>query len=264
MARPHKQTVEYFPHDTDASERKTLTIIQEKYGNDGFAFWFKLLQLLGKTPGHYYNFNDPADWEFLLAKTHQKDTENTKSILDTLVVLNAIDRELYNCGIIWCQNFVNRVADAYNRTINGAPMRPDFLVNAKGGVVNVSNGTISDNNNHNNQTEIPQRKRKGKGKEKKLNTYALFEAFWKSYPKKKSKGQAEKAFIKLSPDDKLLSVMLATIEKAKKSTNWVKDGGQYIPYPATWLNAKGWEDEYLEEELPKNDTTGKYDHMVKR
>jgi len=24
--------------------------------------------------------------------------------------------------------------------------------------------------------------------------------------------------------------------------DWRKDSGQFIPHPATWLNAKGWED----------------------
>jgi len=124
VARPHKQTVDYFPHDTDASDGKTLTIIQSKYGNDGYAFWFKLLQLLGKTSGHYYDFNNPADWEFLLAKTHQNDTETTKAILNMLAVMGAIDTELYAQNIIWCQKFVDRIADAYDRTVDGVPSKP--------------------------------------------------------------------------------------------------------------------------------------------
>jgi hypothetical protein len=40
--------------------------------------------------------------------------------------------------------------------------------------------------------------------------------------------------------------MIATIEQAKKSENWLKESGKYIPHPATWLNAKGWEDEDAE------------------
>jgi len=124
VARPHKQTVDYFPHDTDASDGKTLTIIQAKYGNDGYAFWFKLLQLLGRAPGHFYDFNKPADWEYLLAKTHQNDAEKATSILETLAALSAIDAELFAQGTIWCQKFVDGVADVYNRTVNGAPQRP--------------------------------------------------------------------------------------------------------------------------------------------
>lgn len=33
------------------------------------------------------------------------------------------------------------------------------------------------------------------------------------------------------------------LERAKKSEQWRKDNGQFIPYPSTWLRAKGWEDE---------------------
>ena len=71
-----------------------------------------------------------------------------------------------------------------------------------------------------------------------------FDIFWKAYPRKKSKGDAEKAFVKIKPDKELLNVMLSKIEQAKISKDWLKDGGQYIPHPATWLNSKGWEDEY--------------------
>lgn len=72
---------------------------------------------------------------------------------------------------------------------------------------------------------------------------AHFDIFWKAYPKKKSKGQAEKEFKKVNPDENLLKTILIAIEQAKKSDDWQKTGGQYIPYPATWLSAKGWEDE---------------------
>jgi len=70
-----------------------------------------------------------------------------------------------------------------------------------------------------------------------------FAAFWQAYPKRKSRGQAEKAFAKINPDEQLLAAILAGIERATTSESWTKDGGRFIPHPATWLNAKGWEDE---------------------
>ncbi len=39
MARPLKQTVDYFPHDSHASDSKTLFILESKFGNDGYAFY---------------------------------------------------------------------------------------------------------------------------------------------------------------------------------------------------------------------------------
>lgn len=75
-----------------------------------------------------------------------------------------------------------------------------------------------------------------------LKQERLFDRFWQAYPKKKSKGQAERTWVKLNPDEQLVATMTATIERAKKSRDWLKNEGQFIPYPATWLNAKGWED----------------------
>jgi hypothetical protein len=72
----------------------------------------------------------------------------------------------------------------------------------------------------------------------------LFDQFWSAYPNKKSKGQAEKAWIKINPDEQLLEIMVSKIEQAKTQDQiWLKDNGAFIPYPATWLNAKGWMDE---------------------
>lgn len=73
---------------------------------------------------------------------------------------------------------------------------------------------------------------------------ARFDAFWKAYPKRKSKGKALKAWKKLKPNDSLLADILQAIAKAVKSKDWQKDAGQFIPHPATWLNGRGWEDEY--------------------
>ena len=70
-----------------------------------------------------------------------------------------------------------------------------------------------------------------------------FEKFWSAYPRHVAKSDAQKKFEKLNPDEELLAVMLDAIEKQKNSEQWVKDNGQYIPHPSTWLNQRRWEDE---------------------
>lgn len=70
-----------------------------------------------------------------------------------------------------------------------------------------------------------------------------FDQFWQTYPKKKSKGAAERAWKKLNPAPDLAERILESVERAKNSVDWRKEGGQFIPYPASWLNAKGWLDE---------------------
>lgn len=70
-----------------------------------------------------------------------------------------------------------------------------------------------------------------------------FESFWKAYPRHVAKANALKAWAKLKVDDALLGKILAAIEAQKQSQQWQKDGGAFIPHPATWLNAHRWEDE---------------------
>ena len=71
----------------------------------------------------------------------------------------------------------------------------------------------------------------------------LFDRFWGAYPRKVSKADAKKAFVKLNPDTELVEAMLRALDWQKRLPEWTKDGGQFIPYPATWLNARRWEDE---------------------
>ena len=73
-----------------------------------------------------------------------------------------------------------------------------------------------------------------------------FERFWEAYPKKRSKGAARKAWDKLHVDATLQEKILQAVERGKQSKDWKKDGGKYIPYPSTWLNAEGWEDKYAD------------------
>ena len=72
-----------------------------------------------------------------------------------------------------------------------------------------------------------------------------FDAFWAVYPRKVGKGDAKKAFAKVKAP---VSVLIAAVNTQKQSQQWLKDNGQYIPNPATWLNQGRWEDE-----LPTND-----------
>lgn len=69
-----------------------------------------------------------------------------------------------------------------------------------------------------------------------------FDDFWKTYPKKVSKNNALKAWKKLNPNDDLIKKILSALEEQKQSPQWQKDNGQFIPYPATWLNNRRWED----------------------
>jgi DnaD/phage-associated family protein len=124
MARPTKQTVDYFPHY--CNHKKTMFILEERYGNDGYAFWFKLLELLGDSNGHYYRLDNPANWEFLQAKTHLSKGK-CEEILNLLATLEAIDKSLWTeYRVVWSDNFVEGVSDAYKNRRVEIPSKPHF------------------------------------------------------------------------------------------------------------------------------------------
>lgn len=70
-----------------------------------------------------------------------------------------------------------------------------------------------------------------------------FADFWERYPKKVAKPAAEKAWRKAKPSKQLLADLMAGLERQKASADWQKDGGRFIPHPATWLNGRRWDDE---------------------
>jgi hypothetical protein len=247
MGRHQSNTVEYFPHI--AKHGKTLFILKSRFGNDGYAFWFQLLEILCLAENHYYDCRDEEAWQYLLSVTGVDEISGTQ-ILSLLAKLGKIDAELWDTKMIWCQKLVSNLEDVYKKRGRPVPQRPRQLDNNH---ETATDKTIAATEIHKSVTETPQ----SKVKESKVNnTIARFQRFWEMYPKKKSKGVAEKAFAQLNPDEQLLATMLATIERAKKSDDWLKEGGKFIPYPATWLRAKGWLDVIEEGGLSSARTIG--------
>lgn len=70
-----------------------------------------------------------------------------------------------------------------------------------------------------------------------------FDVFWTEYPKKVGKGAAQRAWAKIKRPKETLEAMLLALAWQKKSEQWTRDGGQYIPNPATYLNQQRWMDE---------------------
>jgi len=123
MARLQKDVVNYFPHDANASTGDTLTVLQSRFGNDGYAFWFKLLEKLASTDGHYIDCQNPAKFQVFLAKMGV-DEVTTVEIMNLLVEMQAIDKDLWTSKLIWCQNLVDNLADVYKNRRREIPQKP--------------------------------------------------------------------------------------------------------------------------------------------
>ena len=73
-----------------------------------------------------------------------------------------------------------------------------------------------------------------------------FKTFWSAYPKKAGKDAAKKAFVKRKFDEQAFEKVMAALNEQKASEQWVKDAGQFIPHPATWLNQGRFDDELMD------------------
>ena len=84
--------------------------------------------------------------------------------------------------------------------------------------------------------------RRGSGRKKSADMDG-FALFWQEYPRKAAKAAALKAWKKLNPSPELVERIIAHVRDHKRSPDWLKDGGQFVPHPATFLNGQRWEDD---------------------
>lgn len=82
-----------------------------------------------------------------------------------------------------------------------------------------------------------------------------FEIFWNEYPRKVGKKEAFRAFKKANMP---VQVLLSAVREQKQSTMWTKEGGRYIPNPATWLNQGRWDDKPIKLDNKTKDSDGFY------
>ena len=123
MARPAKTNVDYFPHMTHSG--KTIAILEARWGNDGYAFWFKLLELLGDSNDFAFHCSRSADWEYLLSKTRVTEPV-AQAILDKLAEVEAIDADCWRQKIVWSDNFFRNLEPVFEKRKGQKPQKPEF------------------------------------------------------------------------------------------------------------------------------------------
>jgi hypothetical protein len=67
-----------------------------------------------------------------------------------------------------------------------------------------------------------------------------FLTFWAAYPNKVKKPIAASSWESEQPD---LQAVLVALEWQKRTPEWLKDKGAFIPHASTYINQRRWEDE---------------------
>ncbi len=80
-----------------------------------------------------------------------------------------------------------------------------------------------------------------------LELSADFARFWAVFPRRVHKVDALKAWAQLQPSQELVDRMVDALEWQRQQPSWTKEAGTYVPYPASWLRGRRWEDEPFED-----------------
>lgn len=206
------------------------------------SFWIKKNEANGENyhDGSYWTYNTKAAWKKLFPYMGDK---QFKAALQKLIDEGLIKTGCYNSKpfdrTLWYaltekgKSILPKSNSplAQNRTMEKPRIGSPIPVNIPDNIPVTNNGEESD-------------------KASDLNT-ERFESFWKAYPNKKAKANARKAWDKLKVDGTLYTEIMRGLSLHKKSRDWIKDDGQFIPHPATWLNGRRWEDEVEKEPTRK-------------
>jgi hypothetical protein len=116
MARPQRNNVDYFPFI--CKEGKTMYFIEQKYGNDGYATWIKILRELAVTNHHYLHLNDRVQMMFIASKCKVAE-EILINIINDLCDLGEFHEQLWKENrVIFSQKFIANIRDAYKKRNN--------------------------------------------------------------------------------------------------------------------------------------------------
>lgn len=215
--------MKWYQHDCKShSDEKTMEIICE-FGMEGYGFYHLCLELIGEKIDGNLNPKITISDRVLRKKSTLSHRKLTKILLffDQISVISSNFSEGF--WELECRNLLKRLDNWVKRSVVTTEQLP-----------------LEKNKKEN---------KKEKRSITKNSESVFFKRFWEFYPKKKAKPVALRAWekaVKLRADlteEHFTEMVVKAIENFKRTPEWLKDNGAFIPYPASWLNGQRWEDD---------------------
>lgn len=220
--------MDWFKHDSTASNDAKIKKLVIKYGTIGYAIYFHCLELIcGDVNKNNLTFELEHDSEIIadnlkiVGTSEQSGREVVEEIMRYIISLDLFQSD---GSRIFCLKLLHRIDTSMTSNHNFREM----IIKAKEGHDTVMTPSCK-NRIEENRTD-----------KKRIDND--FDRFWSAYPKKIAKKNCETKYNSLKKKNVLPEIEnhVKIIESWQRSKKW-KDG--YIPNPLTWLNGERWNDE---------------------
>lgn len=212
------------------------------------VIWFKLLTQAGKInqDGALMLSQKLAYTDEMLATIFNRKIATIRLALETFDALNMIERGDYIQITNWEKH--QNIEGMEKIRLQNKKRQKVFRERKKQEVL-TDNVSVTLHNAIDIDKELELDKEQDKEKELKTSVEVVesyenyFNLFWKTYPKKVGKEKCYNWFRARKISEEFFIKIIKAIENQKQSQQWLKDKGQFIPNPYTWLNRGGWDDE---------------------
>ena len=222
-------------------------------GDESIVIWFRILCLAGKSnSGGLLMMTDRIAYtEEMLSSIFQRDIKSIQlalNVFESLEMIERFDNKIYLTNWEKHQNTesLDKIREDTRKRVARYRDKQKRLD---------CNVTVTQDVTLRNDTEEEQEEEVEKEKNKYIGD---FELFWSMYPKKVSKQDAYKRFIKVVKDQTTFDAIISDLEKRKGFEQWIKEKGKFIPNPSTYLNGQRWLDEYESKGEVDETNNGRY------
>jgi hypothetical protein len=250
MARPKKEGMDYFPHDSDSVNDEKIEALRSLYGNDGYAFYFIMLERIYRTNNFELNVSDAETREEtfqILSRKMMLNVEEFKKILNTAMKWGCFDKELYENEKLITSRGIKKRSEVV--TDKRKSMQAYYKTSKKVSDAETIPETIAETTQ---SKEEKRREEKSKEKNNKTTTEHLdfFNKIWDLYPNNIGKGKMEKSAAKKK---ELFKIGFEHLERAinrYRESSRVKSG--FVKNGSTFFGADYID--YLDENYVKEET----------
>lgn len=210
--------MKWFKHYSDSYLNLKHQQVIARFGLKGYGLYWVCLELVAQQ-GEMQRIKSEKNWKMVLTHQVRGTEEELDPILEAFSSIGLIDKKALKIGDLYIPK-LSEYSDDYTSKVR--------RVSGQGTDKVLLDKTRED--------------------KKRVEVYSDsdFQRFWVSFPRKVAKLEAWKAWVRLAPDEKLVRQILKSLDSYRQSKAWTDNEGRFVPYPATFLNGRRFDDE-----LPK-------------